>query len=112
MPVASVHAIYAGHTVLEAAPAVAPAADPALSSGSVAGLSGAALVGLILVAVTVAKWKTYDKTHKHGVIKGAAIAILLSSVGLFGVISQTVKTTGDSTGSVISNNITSSTTGR
>jgi hypothetical protein len=107
MPVGTVHDVYASTPVaLAAAPQVAPAADPALSGGSVAGIGGAALIGVILAAVTVAKWKSYDRSHKHGFIKGVACAILLSGLGLFGVLSNTVHSTGDSTGSVITTNLT------
>ncbi len=101
----NLHAAYASDThtttvVQLAEPAVAPA-TPAVTPGSAIGLSGATLVGLGIVVWVAAKWKQSPKEVKRAFLMGVVATILVGSWGLFGTLSNTVKTTGDSTGSVI-----------
>ncbi|MFD7982139.1 hypothetical protein ACFV4M_02000 [Kitasatospora indigofera] len=97
------HAAYASDahtaTVVQIAeqPAVAPAAVP----GAAIGLSGATLLGLGIVVWVAAKWKQSPKETKRAFVMGVVATILIGSWGLFGTLSNTVKTTGDSTGAVI-----------
>lgn len=101
------HAAYASDThtatvVQIAEPAVAPAGAPAAVPGGAAiGLSGATLLGLGIVVWVAAKWKQSPKETKRAFVMGVVATILIGSWGLFGTLSNTVKTTGDSTGAVI-----------
>jgi hypothetical protein len=101
------HTAYASdlHTAtvvqLADAPQVSPAVAPAVSPGGVIGLSGATLVGLGIVVWVAAKWKQSPKETKRAFVMGVVATILIGSWGLFGTLSNTVKTTGDSTGAVI-----------
>jgi hypothetical protein len=106
-PAVDGHAAYAGtaHAATVAQLAAAPAVAPALSGSSVDGLGGATLVGLGLLVWTIARWKHSTREHHHGFFKGLAIAILLGSFGIFSMLSQTVTSTGNSTGSVITSNV-------
>jgi len=113
------HAAYAGSqhsaVVVQLAdnPNVAPAtAVQSASTGGVLGLGGGALVGLGIVVWFVAKWKTHPKEIKRTFFLGAVAAILLGSWGLFGIASNTVKSTGDSVGNSVSNTIGQQTVSR
>lgn len=100
------HAAYASEThtatVVQLAdtPQVTPAVSPA-STGGVIGLSGATLLGLGLFVWIAAKWKQRSPEVKRAFIMGAVATVLVGSWGLFGTLTNTVKTTGDSTGAVI-----------
>lgn len=102
------HAAYASDshtaTVVQLAdqPAQAPATAPAMSPGGAIGLSGATLLGLGIVVWVASRWKQSPKEVKRAFILGAVATILVGSWGLFGTLSNTVKSTGDSTGQVIS----------
>ncbi|OKI14195.1 DUF2157 domain-containing protein [Streptomyces sp. CB03911] len=97
------HAAYASdtHTATVVQLADAPQVSPAVSPGGVIGLSGATLVGLGIVVWVAAKWKQSPKEVKRAFVMGVVATILIGSWGLFGTLSNTVKTTGDSTGAVI-----------
>lgn len=101
------HAAYAADThtatVVQLAdqPAQAPAIAPAVTPGGAIGLSGATLLGLGIVVWIAAKWKQSAKEVKRAFIMGAVATVLVGSWGLFGTLTSTVKTTGDSTGAVI-----------
>ncbi|MDH6125946.1 hypothetical protein [Kitasatospora sp. GP82] len=102
------HAAYAADThtatvvqladTTQVTPAMAPAS---VSAGGAIGLSGATLLGLGIVVWTAAKWKSHAKEVKRAFILGAVATVLVGSWGLFGTVTNTVKTTGDSTGAVI-----------
>jgi hypothetical protein len=100
------HASYAAEqhttTVVQLAdtPQVTPAVAPASTSGAI-GLSGATLLGLGIVVWIAAKWKQRAPEVKRAFILGAVATVLVGSWGLFGTLTNTVRTTGDSTGSVI-----------
>jgi hypothetical protein len=81
-------------------PQVTPAVSPA-STGGVIGLSGATLLGLGIVVWVAAKWKQSAKEVKRAFVLGAVATVLVGSWGLFGTLTNTVKSTGDSTGAVI-----------
>ncbi|GAA4866104.1 hypothetical protein [Kitasatospora terrestris] len=106
MPTQLHHAYASGaHTAtvmhLADAPQQAPAQAPQVGVGSTIGLSGATLLGLGIVVWVAAKWKASPKEVKRAFILGSVATILVGSWGLFGTLSNTVKTTGDSTGAVI-----------
>ncbi|MET9183479.1 hypothetical protein ABZX88_35490 [Kitasatospora aureofaciens] len=116
------HASYAqaaaGHTqaVVQIAegnqvvPAVTQAGSP--SGGAIAGMSGATLLGLGIVVWFAAKWKSHSKEVKRAFIAGAAAVVLIGSWGLFGTLTQTVKSTGDSVGNSVSSTVGQQTVAR
>lgn len=81
-------------------PQVTPAVTPA-STGGVIGLSGATLLGLGIVVWVASRWKQSAKEVKRAFLLGAVATVLVGSWGLFGTLTNTVKSTGDSTGAVI-----------
>lgn len=107
------HAAYAdsvhSSTVANLAdPAVAPAyttTQSGVSGGVIGGLGGASLVGLLIIVWFGARWKHHSPDVKKHFILGAVAAILVGSWGLFGVFSDTVKTTGNSVGTSVGNTI-------
>lgn len=101
------HAAYASeaHTATVVQLADAPQQAPAVSPGSAVGLSGATLVGLGLIVWTAAKWKSSPKEVKWAFVKGAIAIVLVGSWGLFGTLTGTVKTTGDSVGTSLSTTV-------
>lgn len=101
------HASYASaqHTATVMHLADVPQQAPALSPGGVVGLSGATLLGIGLVVWTAAKWKSSAKEVKWAFVKGAIATVLVGSWGIFGTLTTTVKTTGDSVGTSISSTV-------
>lgn len=89
-------------------PAVAPAyttTQSGVSGGVIGGLGGASLVGLLIIVWFGARWKHHSPDVKKHFILGAVAAILIGSWGLFGVFSNTVRSTGDSVGNSVNNTI-------
>lgn len=78
-----------------------PATVTQASTGGVIGLSGATLLGLGIVVWIAAKWKQRSPEVKRAFVMGAIATVLVGSWGLFGTLTNTVKSTGDSTGAVI-----------
>ena len=105
------HAAYASDahtqavTQLADSPQVTPAMAPAGVTGSSVGLTGGALIGLIIVIFFAARWKHHAKEIKAWFFAGVAAATLIGSWGLFGTVTQTVKNTGDSVGTSVGNTI-------
>lgn len=105
------HAAYADaqHTatvtqLADAPTSAVPATATEASTGSVIGLSGATLLGVILVVWAVAKWRHgWSKDAKTAFLMGAAAAVLVGSWGLFGQLTGTIKSTGDSVGNSVGN---------
>ncbi|WP_327069274.1 hypothetical protein [Kitasatospora sp. NBC_01302] len=88
---------------------VQPAVTQA-STGGVIGLGGATLLGLGLLVWAVAKWRHgWGKEHKTAFLMGAAAAVLIGSWGIFGQLTNTVKTTGDSVGNSVGTTISQQT---
>ncbi|MGW2251378.1 hypothetical protein ACWCXH_14355 [Kitasatospora sp. NPDC001660] len=85
---------------------VAPAyTTQSASGGAIAGLGGASLLGLAILIWFAAKWKTHAKEVRRAFVMGAAASILIGSWGLFGTLSQTVKSTGDNVGNSVSSTV-------
>jgi Na+-translocating ferredoxin:NAD+ oxidoreductase RnfD subunit len=108
------HAAYASDThtatvvqLADTGTVVQPATTVQTSSaGGVIGLGGATLLGLGVLVWAVAKWRHgWGKDHKSAFLMGASAAILIGSWGLFGTLTNTVKTTGDSVGNSVGNTI-------
>ncbi|MEV7600024.1 hypothetical protein AB0O91_21850 [Kitasatospora sp. NPDC089797] len=117
------HASYAqaaaGHTqavvqIADAPQQVTPAVTQTGSpgGGAIAGLSGATLLGLGIVVWFAAKWKTHAREVKRAFVAGAAAIVLIGSWGLFGTLTQTVKSTGDNVGNSVSTTIGQQTSAR
>ncbi|MFB6889443.1 hypothetical protein ACFCX4_09045 [Kitasatospora sp. NPDC056327] len=83
---------------------VTPAVTTQASAGGSV-MTGGALIGVVLLTVFIARWKHTSKETKFWFFSAMGIAILLGGWGLFGTVSQTVKTTGDSVGTSISNTV-------
>ncbi|GLW74997.1 hypothetical protein Kpho02_72940 [Kitasatospora phosalacinea] len=101
------HAAYASdaHTAAVVQLAEAPQTAPAVSPGGVVGLSGATLVGLGIVVWFAARWKQTPKEVKRSFFLGIVATVLVGSWGLFGTLTGTVRTTGDSVGTSLSNTV-------
>lgn len=93
--------------IADAPPQVTPAytTQSGTSGGAIAGMGGATLLGLAIVIWFAAKWKTHAKEVRRAFVMGAAATILIGSWGLFGTLSQTVKSTGDNVGNSVSNTV-------
>lgn len=105
------HASYAAEqhttTVVQLAdnPTAVQPAVTQTSVGGTIGLGGGALIGLGIVTVFIAKWKTHSKEVRRAFVMGAIATVLVGSWGLFGVFTNTVKSTGDSVGNSVGNTI-------
>ncbi|MDH6122010.1 hypothetical protein ABH930_006398 [Kitasatospora sp. GAS204A] len=107
----NLHATYASseHTttvtqLADSPTSAVPATATQASTGGVIGLGGATLLGVILVVWAIAKWRHgWSKDAKSAFLMGAAAAVLVGSWGLFGTLTNTVKTTGDSVGNSVGN---------
>lgn len=116
------HAAYASDThtatvvtVADQAQGVVPAT--AVQSGNtgavIGGLSGATLIGVILLVWAVAKWRHgWSKEAKQAFLMGTVATVLVGSWGLFGTFTNTVKNTGDSVGNSVGNTISQSSVSR
>ncbi len=103
----NLHASYASasHTATVVQLADAPQQAPAITPGSAIGLSGATLVGLGIVVWFAARWKQQPKETKRAFFMGVVATVLVGSWGLFGTLTSTVRTTGDSVGTSISTTV-------
>ncbi|MFI6979325.1 hypothetical protein ACIBSV_12165 [Embleya sp. NPDC050154] len=84
--------------------------QPAIGTApGAAAVGGAVLLALCLVAFIAGKWGKAPKPQRTWFILGFIVATLLAgSAGIIGMVSTTVRTTGDQLG----NTVTNTTTGR